>query len=62
MVISTCKCMSASLYISRLFMCVCIYIYIYIRCRKHWPALRAANVSEQTHIIDFSLICVFVHV
>lgn len=30
-------------------LCVCIDS----RCRKHWPVLRAVNVSEQTHTTDF---------
>ena len=36
--------------------CICIYS----RCRKHWPALRAVNVSEQTD--RFFFVCMFVRV
>lgn len=60
MVILTCKCMSTSLYISVFFM---LHMCIYSRCRKHWPALRIVNVSEQTHAIDFYMyVCVCINI
>lgn len=37
---------SACLLLCTSLCCVCIYS----RCRKHWPALRAVNGSEQTHV------------
>lgn len=56
MVLPTRRFISTSVCISGVYV-----VYIDSKCRKHWPVLRAVNVSEQTHMIDFFNVCLCVY-